>query len=406
MDDEWICGRLGEDEPWTLGAVNPPVFENSLFTFATAGELGEAIRNEDERYVYWRGTNPTVDLAQRKLAALERGERAKCFGSGMGAIAATISSLVSAGDHVLVLGAVYGPTTQFLRYLEKFGVTHTHVSDLAECDSAIKERTRLLYFESPSYMAYAIVDIAEVAAWARGRGLVTVMDNTWSTPLFQKPLTLGVDLVVHSLSKYVGGHSDLVGGVVIGPSRLIRPLALTEYQLYGAAMSPHDAAKVIKGLRTLPVRMPAHQERGLAVARFLAGHPAVREVNHPGLPSHPGHAVALRQMSGFSSLFSIELATDDTDQVAIFLDKLRHFRIGVSWGGFESLVNAPALSTEESVRATMGIPAGLVRLSVGLEPADTLINDLDQALKVLKGVNGITDRSSREKDLSPQVHPN
>ncbi|MFC4113879.1 trans-sulfuration enzyme family protein [Nonomuraea zeae] len=381
MDDEWICGRLGEDEPWVLGAVNPPVFENSIFTFETAQELGEAIRNEDERYVYWRGTNPTVDLVQRKLAALERGERAKCFGSGMGAIAATISSLVSAGDHVLVLGAVYGPTTQFLRYLEKFGVTHTHVDDLAGCDSAIKASTRLLYFESPSYMAYAVVDIAEVTGWARERGLVTVMDNTWSTPLFQKPLTMGVDLVVHSLSKYIGGHSDLVGGVVTGPSRLIRPLALTEYQLYGAAMSPHDAAKVIKGLRTLPVRMAAHQERGLAVAAFLEGHPAVRAVNHPGLPSHPGHAIALQQMTGFSSLFSIVLDTESRDEVGAFLDKLRYFRIGVSWGGFESLVNAPALSTEESVRATMGIPVGLARLSVGLEPADALIKDLGLALE-------------------------
>ena len=364
-----------------MGAVNPPVFENSLFTFNTAGELGEALKDEDERYVYWRGTNPTVDLLQRKLAALERGERAKCFGSGMGAISATISSLVSAGDHVLVLGAVYGPTTQFLRYLEKFGVTHTHVDDLEDCDGASTARTRILYFESPSYMRYEIFDIASVAAWAAARGLVTVMDNTWSTPIFQKPLTMGVDLVLHSLSKYAGGHSDLVGGVVAGSSRLVRPLARTEYQLYGSAMSPHDAAKVIKGLRTLPVRMAAHQERGLAVAEFLADHPAVRVVNHPGLTSHPGHEVASRQMSGFSSLFSIELATESRDVVGEFLNRLRHFRIGVSWGGFESLVNAPALTTEESVRATMGIPVGLVRLSVGLEPADTLIKDLDGALE-------------------------
>lgn len=377
MNDDWICGRLGEDEPWLMGAVHPPVFENSLFTFGTAAELAEAIKDEDERYVYWRGTNPTVDLAQRKLAALERAERAKCFGSGMGAISATISSLVSAGDHVLVLGAVYGPTTQFLRYLEKFGVTHTHVDDLAGCDSAIRDTTRLLYFESPSYMRYAVLDIAEVAAWASRNGLVSVMDNTWSTPIFQKPITLGVDLVLHSLSKYIGGHSDLVGGVVCGPSRLIRPLALTEYQLYGAAMSPHDAAKVIKGLRTLPVRMVAHQERGLALAAFLNEHPGVRAVNHPALSGHP----ALKQMSGFSSLFSIELDTDDRELVAAFVDRLRHFRIGVSWGGFESLVNAPALTTEESVRATMGIPVGLVRLSVGLESADVLIEDLALALE-------------------------
>ncbi|MFI6322690.1 trans-sulfuration enzyme family protein [Nonomuraea sp. NPDC050556] len=377
MDDDWICGRLGEDEPWQLGAVNPPVFENSLFTFGSVAELSEAIKDEDERYVYWRGTNPTVDLLQRKLAALERAERAKCFGSGMGAISAAISSLVSAGDHVLVLGAIYGPTTQFLRYLEKYGVTHTHVEDLAGCDSAIRDTTRLLYFESPSYMRYAVVDIASVTGWAREHGLRTMMDNTWSTPIFQKPITLGVDLVVHSLSKYIGGHSDLVGGVVCGSTELIRPLALTEYQLYGAAMSPHDAAKAIKGLRTLPVRMAAHQERGLAVAEFLASHEKVRAVNHPAFSGHP----ALKQMSGFSGLFSLELDSDDRAEVAAFAGRLRHFRIGVSWGGFESLVITPAVTIEESVRATMGIPVGLVRLSVGLEAAGTLIADLALALE-------------------------
>lgn len=380
VNDDWICGRLGEDEPWLLGAVNPPVFENSIFSFGTAGELAEAIKDEDENYIYWRGTNPTVDLAQRKLAALERAERAKCFGSGMGAISATIGSLVSAGDHVLVLGSIYGPTTQFLRYLGKYGVTHTQVSDLAQADSAITAATRLLYFESPSYLAYELFDIPAVTSWARSHGIVTVMDNTWSTPLFQKPLTMGVDLVLHSLSKYVGGHSDLVGGVVCGPAELVRPIARTEYMLYGSAMSPHDAAKVIKGLRTLPVRMPVHQERGLAVARFLEGHPAVRSVNHPGLPSHPGHELALRQLSGFSSLFSFSLDTDDRREVAAFLDSLRHFRIAVSWGGFESLAIAPALTTEESVRRTMGVPVGLVRLSVGLEPAATLIDDLARSL--------------------------
>ncbi|MEZ0075457.1 PLP-dependent aspartate aminotransferase family protein [Planotetraspora sp. GP83] len=383
IDDSWICGRYGEDEPWTLGAVNPPVFENSLFTFPTARALSEALTAEDENYVYSRGTNPTVDLLQRKLAALERAERAKCFGSGMGAISATISSLVSAGDHVIVLGAVYGPTTQFLRYLEKFGVSHTtvHADNPAELDSVVKQSSRMLYLESPSYMRYGIIDIRAFATWARDRGLTTVMDNTWATPIFQKPLTMGVDLVVHSLSKYIGGHSDLVGGVVAGPARLVRPLALTEYQLYGAALSAHEAGKAIRGLRTLPVRMQAHQERGLKVAEFLVKHPAIRTVNHPGLPGHPQHELALAQMTGFSSVFSFEMDTDDLAEVGRFVDALRHFRIGVSWGGHESLVNAPALTTEESVRATMGIPVGLVRLSVGLEDAGTLIADLADALK-------------------------
>ncbi|MEU4535104.1 aminotransferase class I/II-fold pyridoxal phosphate-dependent enzyme [Streptosporangium sp. NPDC023825] len=383
IDDNWICSRYGEDEPWMLGAVNPPVFESSLFTFPTAGALSGSLAAEDENYVYSRGTNPTVDLLQRKLAALERAERAKCFGSGMGAIAATISSLVSAGDHVIVLGAVYGPTTQFLRYLEKFGVSHTtvHTDNPAALDSAVKPNSRMLYLESPSYMRYGVIDIRAFAEWARGRGLTTVMDNTWATPIFQKPLTMGVDLVVHSLSKYIGGHSDLVGGVVAGPARLVRPLALTEYQLYGAALSAHEASKAIKGLRTLPIRMAAHQERGLRVAEFLVKHPAVRAVNHPGLPGHPGHELASAQMTGFSGVFSVELDTEDVAEVGRFVDALRHFRIGVSWGGYESLVNAPALTTLDSVRATMEIPVGLVRLSVGLEDPATLIADLANALE-------------------------
>ncbi|WP_433238043.1 trans-sulfuration enzyme family protein [Streptosporangium sp. CA-135522] len=383
INDDWICGRYGEDEPWMLGAVNPPVFENSLFTFPTVQALSESLPDEDENYVYSRGTNPTVDLLQRKLAALERGERAKCFGSGMGAISATISSLVSAGDHVIVVGAIYGPTTQFLRYLEKFGVSHTtvHTDNPDVLDSAVNSRTRMVYLESPSYMRFGIIDLRAFTGWARERGLTTVMDNTWATPIFQKPLTMGVDLVVHALSKYIGGHSDLIGGVVVGSTRLIRPIALTEYQLYGAALSAHEAAKAIKGLRTLPVRMPAHQERGLRVAEFLAEHPAVRAVNHPGLPGHPGHELARAQMTGFSGLFSIELDTEEIAEVTRFVNALRHFRVGVSWGGFESLVIAPALTVRESLRATMGIPLGLVRLSVGLEEADTLIADLAEALK-------------------------
>lgn len=382
-DDGWICTRLGEDTPWSLGAPHPPVYENSLFTFPNARALSLALQAEDENFVYWRGTNPTVDLVQRKFAALERGERAKCFGSGMGAISATLSSLLSAGDHVVVLGAIYGPTTQFLRYLEKFGVSHTHVPghDPADLDQACQPNTRAVYFESPSYMAFRLIDIPDLVARAQARGLVTVMDNTWSTPLFQKPLTMGVDLVVHSLSKYVGGHSDLVGGVVVGPARLVRPLARVEYQLYGAAMSPHDAAKVVKGLRTLPIRLEAHSARASRVATFLAAHPRVREVNYPGLPGHPDAALVARQMTGLTGLFSMVLDTEDLDQVARFCDRLRHFRIGVSWGGHESLVNAPALTTLDSVRATMGIPAGLVRLSVGLEDAETLVGDLAAALE-------------------------
>jgi cystathionine beta-lyase/cystathionine gamma-synthase len=378
--DDWVCSRLGEDAPWQLGAASPPVYETSLFTFPTARALSAALTAEDERYVYSRGTNPTVDLAQRKLAALERGERAKCFASGMGAIAATISSLVAAGDHVLVLGSIYGPTTQFLRYLEKFGVRHTHVADPDGLDSAVTPSTRLLYLESPSYMRYRLVSLPDVAAWARVHGVVTVMDNTWATPLYQKPLTMGVDLVVHSLSKYVGGHSDLIGGAVAGSDDLVRPIAQVEYMLYGAAMAAHDAAKVIGGLRTLRVRMAAHQAGALRVAAALARHPRVRAVNHPGLPGHPDQPLARVQLRGYAGVFSIELDDDDLGKVARVLDALRRFRVAVSWGGTESLVNAPALTTEESVRATMGIPVGLVRLSVGLEPPEPLIEDLEQAL--------------------------
>ncbi|MGW0516361.1 trans-sulfuration enzyme family protein [Crossiella sp. NPDC003009] len=381
--DDWICTRLGEDAQHFLGAVHPPVYENSLFTFPNAAALGKALRAEDENFVYWRGTNPTVALLQDKLAALERAERAKCFGSGMGAISATLSSRVAAGDHVLAVGAIYGPTTSFLRYLSKFGVTHTHAADLAQARELIRPETSVVYFESPTFMAFRVQDIAAVVELARAHGATTIMDNTWATPLYQKPITMGVDLVLHSLSKYIGGHSDLVGGVVCGSAELVRPLALTEYQLYGAAMSPHDAAKAVKGLRTLGVRMAAHGERALRVAEFLESHPRVRTVRYPGLPSHPDHELARRQLAGFSGLLAFELDTENPSLVERWVDALQHFRIGVSWGGYESLVNAPAVTVEESVRATMGIPVGLVRLSVGLEDGETLVADLAAAFEQL-----------------------
>ena len=373
----------------TGGPAAPPLYQTSTFTFPSWDAIDAAFDDRTEAYIYSRLGNPTVRLAEQKLARLAGGERARLFASGMAAISAAILSSVDAGDHVVAVRNVYGPASTLLDgYLgRKMGLATTFVSgeDPAAFEAALTDRTRLFYLESPSSAVFGLQDLAAVAAIARARGLRTVVDNTWATPLFQRPLALGIDLEVHSVSKYLGGHSDLVGGAVIGSSAALDTLAVAEGELLGAPMAPFEAWLLTRSLRTLPVRMRQHASSGLRVAHFLEGHPAVRRVVHPGLESHPQHALARRQMAGTTGLFGVELATDDLDRIKRVVDSLHVFQLGVSWGGHESLVYAPAISylKEQPAErfAALGIVAGTLRLSVGLEHPDDLIADLDQALR-------------------------
>jgi cystathionine beta-lyase/cystathionine gamma-synthase len=357
-----------------------PLVQTSLFAYADFASLLDGLAAEHLHHVYTRGQNPTVEALERKLAALEGGEACKCFGSGMGAISAVLLGLLESGDHVLFVNHTYGPTLQLGSQLRRFGIASDVLLDLepASVRHALRANTRLLWLETPGTMLFRVADIAAVAAVARKRGITTCVDNSWATPLLQKPLALGADVVVHSVSKYLAGHSDVMAGAVITTRALLEQIFYRAYLLHGAVLAPHDAWLVLRGLRTLPVRLQQQEADARRVADFLLDHPAVRGVFYPGFAENQD--VVQRQMRGCSGLFSFALARDDFATLRRVIDALRVFRIGVSWGGVESLVISPTRSDAPSALDAQGIPHGLIRLSIGLEGADVLIADLDQAL--------------------------
>lgn len=360
--------------------MSPPIVQSSLFAFPTLQALSEAQAEEHRRFVYSRGQNPTVEALERQLAALERGSVAKAFGSGMAAVSATIIGLLEGGDHIVFVNQTYGPTLQLAELLSRFGVEHTVVASGVpdEVAAALRPNTRMLWMESPGTMLFGTLDLRSLVDLAQSRDLLTCLDNSWATPLFLKPIELGIDLVVHAGSKYLAGHSDVLSGAVIGPEGLMEQIFYRGYMLLGASLSPFDAWLQIRGLRTLPLRLQQHHEGGLRVAEFLAQHPAVERVYHPGLAAIPP-----TEFRGYSGLFSFALGSNRREDVHSVVDALRRFRIGVSWGGPESLVYSPQSGDPEELRAR-GLPPGLIRLSVGLESPPSLIEDLEQALGGLR----------------------
>ncbi|KIL39521.1 cystathionine beta-lyase [Gordoniibacillus kamchatkensis] len=358
------------------GAVVMPIYQNSLFTFPTYKDFDQAFAGPDDTPLYSRGNNPTVQQLEARLAALQGGEKARCFGSGMAAISTGIMSLVRGGDHVICVDQAYGPTRELLgKFLSQYGVETTFVdgTSLEAIRSAAKANTKLIYLESPTTLTIRLQDLRACAHFAKSIGAATMIDNTWATPCYQNPFEFGIDLVAHSVSKYIGGHSDIVGGVLIGSAELINRINANEYLLLGGIMTSQTASLVMRGLRTLPLRLEKLEQNGLTVARYLESLPFITRVNHPGLPSHPQHELAKRQMTGTSSLFSFETNLT-TEVMKIWADRLAYFRIGVSWGGFESLVTVGKLGPGyESVQGS------LVRLYVGLEKPQDLIADIRQA---------------------------
>lgn len=385
--------HTGESRRDHHGAVVPPLFQNSLFTFEDWDAIDAAFSNRSRTYIYSRAGNPTVRLAEEKIAELAGGERARLFASGMGAISAALLHSLRAGDHVIAIRNLYGPASNVLEvYLrEKMNVTTTFVpgNDSAQFEDAITDQTTLIYLESPSTAVFGLQDLAAVSALAHARGIRTMIDNTWATPLFQRPLELGIDLEIHSCSKYLGGHSDLVGGVIIGRAEDLDAISIREVEWLGSAMAPFDAWLLTRSLRTLPLRVRQHEANALHVARFLESHPSVREVRYPGLRSHPQRDLALRQMSGTTGLLGFVLDTEDLRAIKRFVNGLAVFQIGVSWGGHESLVYAPVISASKEISAErfadLGIVPGDIRISVGLEHADDLVADLEQALAGMEG---------------------
>jgi cystathionine beta-lyase/cystathionine gamma-synthase len=361
-------------------AMSTPIVLSSLFGYPSHGALLDAFTSEAENHVYSRGLNPTVEVLEKKLAALERGEACKCFSSGMAAISALMMGLLKAGDHVLFVNQVYGPTLQLARHLQRFGVSHDVVidGDIPSIENALRPNTALIWLESPGTMLMRVVDLRAVADLARGRGITTCIDNSWATPLLQKPIELGIDVVVHSATKYLAGHSDLIAGALITTAQRMKEIFYRAYMLNGGVLAPFEAWLILRGLRTLPVRLAQHETTALAVGEFLRNHPAVRTVFFPAF-AHDQQLVQ-RQMRGFSGVMSFELSAGSFDNVTAVIDALSHFRIGVSWGGVESVVISPNRRGNSASLDAQSIPQGLIRISLGLEPADILIEDLSRAL--------------------------
>jgi cystathionine beta-lyase/cystathionine gamma-synthase len=380
-DDQETCMHVDSEQ--FFGAIIPPTFSNSLFIHRTHEEFVEAETNQQEHYGYWRGTNPTVEIAEKKLAELERGEQCKCFASGMAAITAAIFNSVESGDHVLCVSNIYKSTIDLLNYMQKFGIDHSVVySTMTEdIEKAIMPNTKLLFLENPTDMNLQLVDLQLIGDIAKSRGIRTIIDNTWATPLFQKPLTYGIDIVVHSASKYLGGHCDLVGGALITSTEVMKNLFEKEYLLFGGIMGPLVASQLLRGLKTLPLRMKAHQENTMQVASFLSSHPAVARVNYPGLPSQRHSELSKKQLTGFSGLMTFELKNAQFEKVKAVLNKVKIFKIGVSWGSFESLIMSPNFGNNVDKLIKEHVSPGLIRLSVGMEPPTKLIADLNQALE-------------------------
>lgn len=373
------------------GALVPPVYMTATFTFASAEEGGRRFAGEAPGYIYTRIANPTLALLEARMAELEGGAAAVSFGSGMGAITATLWTLLRPGDEIVVDKTVYGCTHAFLHHgIGQFGVRVTHIdmTDLVAVDAALARRPKLVYFETPANPNMRLVDIAEVAARGQAAGALVVVDNTYCTPYLQRPLALGADVVVHSATKYISGHGDVTAGVAVAAdaevAERIRMQGLKD--MTGAVLSAQDAALLLRGLKTLALRMDRHCANAAAVASLMQRHPAVAAVHYPGLASHPQHAVAQRQMRQPGGMIALELH-GGIDAGKRFIDALRMVACAVSLGDAESLAQHPASMTHSTYtpeeRAAAGIGDGLVRLSCGLEDTADLLADVAQALDAI-----------------------
>jgi methionine-gamma-lyase len=366
------------------GAHAVPIYATSTFGYGSAERGARLFAGEEQGYFYSRLSNPTVRAFEEKVASLEEAGDAVAFASGMGAASAVALTFLKAGDEVAFVGPLYGGTEGLLRdILGRFGVTVREARDLAELRAVVSTTTRLVWLETPTNPTIQIVDLRAASEIAHAAGALVVVDNTFSTPYLTRPLEHGADLVMHSATKYLGGHGDVIGGVVAAGTDLIAELRLHGLRHVGAVLGPHDAYLLLRGLKTLPLRMEAHCANAGALAQALRGHPDLRALHYPGLPSHPGHAVAARQMRAFGGLLSLDLGSRAA--AFAFLDQLRLFTQAVSLGDVESLSSHPASTTHqllgEETLERQGVTPGLVRLSVGIEDADDLIRDVLGALE-------------------------
>ena len=378
MDFSTMAIHEGQAPDAATGATVVPVYQTSTFTQQGIGE--------HKGFEYSRLSNPTRTALEVSLAALEHARYGLAFASGLAAEHA-VFSLLNPGDHIVTVANVYGGTVRlFERLFSRYGITFSYVegSDAQEFEGAIGSNTKLIWLETPTNPLLTIVDIEAVAAIARARGVLLAVDNTFASPYFQRPLELGADIVVQSTTKYIAGHSDVIGGaVLLNDASIYEELRFFQNTI-GAIPGPQDVWLTLRGVKTLAVRMRQHEANAFTVARFLQDHPRVSQVYFPGLPQHPNHEVARRQMSGFGGMVSFRLKEGNRESVNAFVKKLKVFALADSLGGVESLVCFPMVMTHDAVpekqRLELGITGDLLRLSIGIEGIDDLLADLKQAL--------------------------
>jgi cystathionine gamma-lyase len=372
--------HAGQAPDPATGAVMPPIYTTSTYAQSSPGV--------HKGYDYSRTRNPTRGAWERCIADLEGGTRGFAFASGMAATS-TVMELLDAGSHVIAMEDLYGGTFRLFERVRRRSAGHTFsfvdLSNMAALEAAVRAETRMIWIETPTNPTLRLVDIAQVAAWASARNILTVVDNTFATPWIQRPLELGADIVVHSATKYLNGHSDMVGGIAITLDKDLGDRVGFLQNAVGGISGPFDSFLALRGLKTLPLRMRQSSESAIAIATWLEQHPQVSRVIYPGLESHPQHALARTQMqNGFSGIVSFVIK-GGIDKAKSFLERCKLFTLAESLGGVESLVDYPLLMTHASIppeqRQALGIDEGLIRLSVGIEDTEDLITDLDDALK-------------------------
>ncbi len=377
----------GYDPVEAGGSLTPPVHFTSTFSFESAEAGGEMFAGEREGHIYTRISNPTLDLVEQRIASLEGAEAGLAHASGMGSITSAMWTFLAPGDEIVTDKTLYGCTFAYMRHgLTKFGITITHVdmTDPEKVAEVVSDKTKIVYFETPANPNMRLVDIAAISEIAHEVGARVVVDNTYSTPLLTRPIELGADIVVHSATKYLGGHGDLIAGFAVGSAEDVAEMRLIGLKdMTGAVMAPMTAMLIMRGLKTLELRMERHCASAMAVAKMLEEHPAVETVYYPGLESFPQHELAKRQMADFGGMIAFEVKGGREAGIAV-MNRLNMIQRAVSLGDAETLIQHPASMTHspytEEERAAHGISEGLIRLSVGLETLDDIMDDLMHAL--------------------------
>ena len=377
-----ILIALGEERENYFGAIAPPIIQTSNFAFKTTAEMRESRIKEFERHVYSRGNNPTVNILRKKLAALEKTEDALVFSSGSAAVAASVLSVVKAGDHVICVEKPYHWTQRLMgTILPKFGVEVTFIdgTSIDNYSEALQQNTRLVYLESPNSFTYELQDLHAVSDFCKANKLVSIIDNSYASPIYQNPIDFEIDVIVHSASKYLGGHSDIVAGVICASRERVASIFDSEFMTLGSKLGPFEAWLMLRGLRTLEIRLERSSQTAEKVINWLEGRPEIERVLYPFNSAHPQTELARKQMRGCGGLFTIALNTELVKNAEEFCDALNHFLLGVSWGGHESLIFPAAAAVDHPNFQDPGM--NLVRMYCGLEDADYLIEDIKSALE-------------------------